>query len=190
MTDSGGDLLQLLTEVDREVAMTTAAAFEYQQEHAKQEPLARLVVFSLADNWFGFHLRHVTEVDYAPSVTPIPGVSGWLSGATHRHGEILSVVDLPQFFQISKTNGAVQRLLVVRSLQNDLRAGLLVGRLGGIRTPLPDLTAEVLLPAAVAPFVESKLKLTDHPVVVLDCEKLLSSPRFLDIGTDPGEQHV
>ncbi len=184
--------------------MTTAAAFEYQQEHAGQVPPARLVVFSLADLWYGFHLRHVAEVDYLPPVTPIPGMSRWLCGATHRHGEILSVVDLPAFFRISGPDGSadpdgiagpddgVQRFLVVRSLQSDVRTGLVVGRLGGIGTPLPDLPAEVLLPAAVTPFVESKLKLTDHPIVVLDCEKLLSSPRFLDIGSvsDPGEQHV
>jgi twitching motility protein PilI len=87
------------------------------------------VAFRLADMMLVAPLDQVLEVLHPPAMTPVPGVKPWLKGVANVRGNLLTVVDLAEYFG----KPAVFR---------DERARMLVMNIAGLNTAL--LVNEVL----------------------------------------------
>ena len=106
-----------------------------QQPSAKEiGPLAKFVIFRLAEEVYAIPLQRVLETDRMPRVTFVPGLPASLRGITNLRGDILPIVDLRQIFGLGETElTAGHRLLVVKS-NDDSQVGLIVDALGGLGT--------------------------------------------------------
>ncbi len=90
------------------------------------------VGFKLADMQLVTPLDHVSEVLPCPDVTKVPGTKSWLKGVANVRGNLITIVDLPEFFgkpPVFMDDNA--RLLVMNIPGMD--TGLLVNEVLGLR---------------------------------------------------------
>ncbi len=105
-------------------------------------PLAKFVIFRLAEQGYAIPMQRVLETDRMPRVTFVPGLPSSLRGITNLRGDILPIVDLRQLFGLGETElTAGHRLLVVKS-NDDSQVGLIVDALGGLGTFGMDLSPD------------------------------------------------
>lgn len=137
----------------------------------------RLVLFGVAGAMYGVPETFVTEVARVPAVTSVPHVPHWLRGVTNLRGDIISVVDLRSFIGLEGTSPYTGRLVVVRLIDEEFSAGLLVDGVEQIAAVALD---DVRPPAgpvegALAPYLTGVAQMGERLVSVLDLERLLRS---------------
>ncbi len=137
----------------------------------------RFVLFGVAGAMYGVPETFVTEVARVPAVTAVPHVPHWVRGVTNLRGDIISVVDLRSFIGLEGTSPYTGRLVVVRLIDEEFSAGLLVDGVEQIAAVALD---DVRPPAgpvegALAPYLTGVAQMGERLVAVLDLERLLRS---------------
>lgn len=96
------------------------------------------IVFRLGDQRYAVPVGKVVELDKPPTCAVVPNTPNFVQGVTNVRGDILSVVDLRALLGIPRVvrNDAV-RLLTVRSADGEMRTGLIVDSLQGMRSVAP-----------------------------------------------------
>ena len=139
---------------------------------------AKHVVFELGESRFAVPIANVLEIQRVPGVTAVPNVPEWIEGVCNLRGEIISVIDLRGLLGMPGQDfGSSRRILVTKSKEQDLVAGLVVDAVVGMRN-LP--TDEVHQPTAeiddpVGPYLKGVCEQDGHLLAVIDLERLFAS---------------
>lgn len=156
-----------------------AGLSEGQQPTAQSEALTSLFVFGLAGARYGVRMSQVLEVQRVPATTKLPNVAPWSLGAANLRGDIVSVIDIRRFLNLPDVTAGerLQKLLVLRSLEQDLQVGLAVDRVFGLRHVQP---ADIQppsghLPETIATYLMGTCEVDSQMVLVLDSEQLLKA---------------
>ena len=142
------------------------------------------VLFELADKQFAVAIENVLEIQPTPPIANLLGVPNWMCGITNLRGAILSVVDIGVFLGLPASEGG-RNMLVVRSLADDLTAGLVVERVVGIRAlnqvsiTDPDASGDADLR-----FIHGHLADHGQSYLFLNLEELLLSSEFHQLNAD------
>ncbi len=151
-------------------------------EHATEasREAGRVLVFELGGSTQACPLEHVAEVQRMPAVTALPNSPHWLSGVANLRGEVVSIVDLHSFFDLpAATSDSRRRVLILRSLKEDLRVGVIIDRLVGIRTQFEVQTGSIDSSTSEMNQYLSGVFVEDQkPIGVVDVERLLASPEL------------
>jgi purine-binding chemotaxis protein CheW len=96
------------------------------------------IVFRLGGQRYAVPVGKVVELDKPPTCAVVPNTPSFVLGVTNVRGDILSVVDLRALLGIPRVvrNDAV-RLLTIRSADGEMRTGLIVDSLQGMRSVTP-----------------------------------------------------
>ncbi len=95
------------------------------------EPGDECVVFSVAGGRFAVPLKNVAQVGEVGHVTRVPNAPGWIVGVIGWREDVISLIDMPALLgQPSDVPGG--HVVVIRTDDGDMAAGLLVERLGRI----------------------------------------------------------
>jgi purine-binding chemotaxis protein CheW len=141
----------------------------------------KCLVLHLARTRIAIRMENVLEIQTPPPITPIPNVPSWLLGVTNLRGEIVSTVDLRGYLGMEvRPVDQDKRVVVARSLKDEMTTGLVVDRVEGIRgLPLDRIgRPSIDLPERLAPYVIGLLPQEGGVLVVVDVEKLLLSPEM------------
>ncbi|MBF0502104.1 MAG: purine-binding chemotaxis protein CheW [Candidatus Riflebacteria bacterium] len=144
---------------------------------APEQKLLEVIVFRLADENYAIELRFIREVYPLRELTPVPGIPSFVIGVANFRGQIISVIDLKDFFRLPrKTVGERDKLLVIHDEQMEF--GIQADSILGVRrfaesdfqAPLPTLDG----------IREKFLKgVTNDRLIVLDGGKLLSDRNLI-----------
>jgi purine-binding chemotaxis protein CheW len=130
------------------------------------------LAFRLADEKYAIELGFVREVLFLEDLTPVPGTPAFVLGIVNIRGQILSVIDLKEFFLLPrKTLGERDELIVLRAetMEFGVRADSI---LGTVRLPASGIqTSLSTLDEVRARFLKG---VTHDRLIVLDGQKLLS----------------
>ena len=143
------------------------------------EPVIKLVIFSLAEQHFDFPSTAIKEVLQGDeSVFFVPGMPASVEGVINIRGDIESVITLHALLQLptsTEKNMGLTSILLARA--NDMHSGLRVDRLldvvdvaQNLIQPPPDA-----FPEHLRLYVTGLLEFTGQVVAVLDIEALLSA---------------
>ncbi len=124
-------LEDLVEQIDSETAQPGAAApvFEPQAE-TDATPREQFIRFDVAGIRLVIPLKSACEIGPAPPVTPLPNLPEWIRGIANIRGEIISVVDLKGFFELSAGQGPAEgRIIVIRN--EEMKTAVLVDRIAG-----------------------------------------------------------
>jgi chemotaxis signal transduction protein len=146
----------------------------------------KCVVTRLENNVLALPMDHVVEILTPPAITPLPNVPDWLLGVANLRGEIVSVCDFRQYLGYpSVSRDTRQRVVVVRSREEEMSTGLLVDRVDGIRGLSVDTgtAPRIDLPASVQELVRSPILQDGTIYLMLDMERLLTSSMLRQLGT-------
>ena len=140
----------------------------------------RYVLLSIASAHYAVLETFVTELERVPKTTPVPRVPAWVRGVTNLRGDILSVIDMRTFLGLDPAPLQTARMLVVRLLDEDFSAGLLVDAVDRIVAVSPDdiRSPESRLDGPLAAYLTGVCAIGERVVAVLDLDRLLRSPDF------------
>ena len=133
--------------------------------------------FTLAHERYAIASEHVREVYPLEELTPLPCTPTFVLGIVNLRGEILSIIDIKEFFDLHKKGLTdLNKVIVLES--EDMMFGIVADAIGGVRRilrtdiqpPLPTLTG----------IREDYLQgVTAERIVVLDAGKLLSDEKLI-----------
>ena len=136
-----------------------------------------IVEFTLAHERYAIASEHVREVYPLEELTPLPCTPTFVLGIVTLRGEILSIIDIKEFFDLPKKGLTdLNKVIVLES--EGMIFGMVADAIGGVRRirradiqpPLPTLTG----------IREDYLQgVTAERVVVLDAEKLLNDEKLI-----------
>lgn len=130
--------------------------------------------FMLADETYAVEMKYVREVLPLKELTSIPGVPAFVLGIINLRGQILSVVDLKEFFGLP-VKGLTQLNKVIVLQSADMEFGLLADTVTGVRVlRAPEL--EPAIPTITGIGAEYLKGVTQDHLIVLAADKILSDP--------------
>jgi purine-binding chemotaxis protein CheW len=143
------------------------------------------LVFTLAGLDYAVSTASLLEVSRLSSITSVPNVPPWVLGVANVRGDIVSMVDLGAFLGLTQTFASVPdgRVLVVRTISQEIMAGLLVEKVKGLRLISGD---RITVPAAsfenrLSPFMRGVSDIDGRLLVFLDLDRLLLSAEMLQV---------
>jgi len=139
-----------------------------------------LVEFSLADEHYGLECRFVREVYPLKNLTPIPGTPAFIMGIVNVRGEIISVVDLKQFFQLpARGLSDLNRVIILhyKDEQCDMEFGILAEEVLGTLL-LPEVDLQPPLPTLTGIRADYLKGIGKNRLVVLDAMRLLTDKKM------------
>jgi chemotaxis signal transduction protein len=143
--------------------------------------------FYIGNNWYGIQTNHVVEAIDTDRLTSMPGASEAEKGCLMYRDQALTVFDLTGIVDTRKPNGErranrniaeKKQILIIRSVEHDIRFGILVDSLGDINEiPLSQLENVPNMMSKGDSLVESLVKPHDKNVdrrilIVLSAEKI------------------
>jgi chemotaxis signal transduction protein len=143
--------------------------------------------FYIGHNWYGIQTNHVVEAIDTDRLTSMPGASEAEKGCLMYRDQALTVFDLTGIVDTRKPNGErranrnvaeKKQILIIRSVEHDIRFGILVDSLGDINEiPLSQLENVPNMMSKGDSLVESLVKPHEKNVdrrilIVLSAEKI------------------
>lgn len=130
---SQNELSALIDQIDSEISASPMVSSETQQ--TSDQDFERFVVFRLAGNSYGLHMKLVREVEKAGRVTAVPSAPSILRGLINLRGEILPLIDPRPLLGLDPAawaGGGGGYLVVVQARGDGSPVALLVDELGGV----------------------------------------------------------
>jgi twitching motility protein PilI len=90
------------------------------------------VGFKLVDMLLIAPLGHVSEVLPCPTFTPVPGTKSWVKGVANVRGNLLTIIDLPEYFGKEPVYIDDKARLMVMNVE-ELSTALIVNEVLGLR---------------------------------------------------------
>ncbi len=112
------------------------SAFLRQQSPVAEHPEAiDHIVFRLGGQRYAVPVGKIVELDRPPTCAVVPNTPAFVLGVTNVRGDILSVIDLRALLGISRVvRSEAVRLLTIRSADGEMKTGLIVDSLQGMRS--------------------------------------------------------
>lgn len=89
---------------------------EYQEKEATQKIDYKMVTFSLSGKDYGIDIMTVKEISKASKFTYVPNSVPYVRGVYNLRGEIISVIDLRQMFNLDvqeKKENAFENMIIL-----------------------------------------------------------------------------
>lgn len=125
---SAQDPLSLLRKMER-ATLESAPALP---EETEGPSLWTGVGFRLGDLHLVTPIAHVVEVIPYPLITPVPGTKSWIKGIANVRGNLLTIIDLAEFFGKEPVFEDDRARLLVMNVDG-LKAAVLVDEVLGLR---------------------------------------------------------
>ena len=179
---TGRPLDELIAKLDDEFRGASPAHMLGADRAARRKLAAsqtKCVLAKVGSNDLAIRMENVVEILTPPAITFVPNLPEWLLGVTNLRGDVVSICDLRVFLGIERpANDQDHRVVVVRSLRDEVSTGLVVDGIEGIR----GLSLANLPPPAVdlhdrlSPYVTGLVQDGQRIRLAFDVERLLSSP--------------
>ncbi len=145
----------------------------------------RAVAFQVGGIPLLIKMNSVTEVSHPPPVTRLPRVKRWVRGIANVRGEILAVVDLREFFDLTGAiTPAHSRVIAVE--KGETRLGMVVDRIVGMRQIRSRQVGEHSsdrCPESLKTCVSGSAEMDGIRVDIFDPEKLITHKNFSQVAT-------
>ncbi len=137
-----------------------------------------IVEFLLAHEVYGVETKYISEVCSLIDVTPVPCTPSFVLGIINVHGQIYSVIDLKEFFQLpQKGISSANKVIILHDGNNDsgeqMTFGILADSINSVRY-IPQSEIQTSLPTLTEIRKEFLKGVTPDQVVILDALKILS----------------
>jgi purine-binding chemotaxis protein CheW len=145
----------------------------YETEELKEKTV-QLVVFRLAQEWYGIEITKLREAMKIDKITYLPSSPTYIAGIVNLRGNILSVTDLKGIFGLSQED-LTDKTRVIAIESGILQTGLLVDEVAeAIEVPISKI--EPTLPTVapgISEYIEGQCKVDDKLIAILNVEKIL-----------------
>ncbi len=148
-----------------------------QREQAKvinvEEEKVKLVIFSLAKDYYAFHGSDVKEILPAGKITYIPGSPDFILGVINLRGDIESVLNIHKFLGLPDGKPAGSRRITIAE-KDGIRSGILVDSVEDvIDMPVSSIKPPIsTLNDSIKEFVAGEMAYNNMNITLLDAGKI------------------
>ena len=144
----------------------------YEREPPKEKTL-QLVVFRLAQEWYGVEITKVKEVIKVEKVTYLPSSPEHIAGIVNLRGYILSVTDLKPILGLPHDD-PTERTRIIAIESGFFETGFLVDEVvESIEVPVSKVEPALLtLPAERAKYLEGQCTVDHKLIAIVNVEKV------------------
>jgi purine-binding chemotaxis protein CheW len=146
----------------------------------------QLVVFELADEYYGVDIAQVESIIKMQAITSVPHAPQFVEGVTNLRGKVLPVIDLRRRFGLPPADETTSSRIVVASVDG-IEVGMRVDGVSEVLTvsdnvvePLPSMVTTV-----DSAFITDIAKIGEQLVILLDLSKALSLDERAILGALP-----
>ena len=162
---------------ERDVLKARAVKLGREAPETEVRSLLEIVEFELAGESYGIALSEVREVSLLKELTHVPCTPPFVAGIISLRGEIVTVIDIKQFFELPMSGITdLNRVIVVRAEEKQL--GILADVIRGARS-IPEEEMQSSLPTLTGIRADYLRGVTGEQVIVLDAAKMLSDRRLV-----------
>lgn len=134
----------------------------------------QLVVFELANEFYGIDIAVVESIIKMQAITQLPKTPAYIKGVTNLRGTVLPVIDLRIRFGLETQPDTKQTRVIIVTMGN-IKVGVMVDGVSEVLR-ISDASIEPL-PAMVnsvnADFLKGIVRLEDRLIILLEVEKVL-----------------
>ncbi|MEZ4668828.1 MAG: chemotaxis protein CheW [Anaerolineae bacterium] len=131
-----------------------------------------LLTFDLGAERYGIDVMLVRGVRDNAKITPVPGVPSFYRGVINTRGQIVTVMDLRLFLDVSSADEYAVPGEVIIVQAGELRLGLLAHRVEGVE----DVPVSSIKPLEQLPYSHG---VTSDHLIVLNLVRLFEDPRLM-----------
>lgn len=148
---------------------------------AAQVESSRLGLACAGEQWL-VRLADAGEVITMPALADVPLTKPWFRGLANIRGNLYSVIDFAGFLGRGNVPAAAHnRLVLFGPRAGELRAGIVVGRVLGLRN-LAELAPAAADPAAPSWYAQRWIDASGGAWQEIDLARLARDPAFLQVG--------
>ena len=151
---------------------------------AAQVESSRLGLSCAGENWL-IRLADASEVIAVPSIASVPLTKPWFMGVANIRGNLYTVVDFARFMglesNLKDSNAGQARLVVFGPRTGDLRAGIVVQRVLGLRN-VTELAPVAMQQDALPWYGQRWMDANGGAWQEIDLARLAQDPAFLQAG--------
>ncbi|MDM8537960.1 chemotaxis protein CheW [Desulfobacterales bacterium HSG17] len=186
-------LEDLLNDIDKELTENISSGFDRNDFSSDKDRFRnrQYIKFILQDILLAFPLSAVLEIGICPRITPLPNLPGWILGVSNIRGEIISIVDIKSFFNLTHSRvKRTQRLIIMHN--QEIKIGILADKIMGIifseqiDTEIQNqLYKRTDSDAGLwTSYVSGGISLPEGLLNIIDVNRLLSDSRMNAFGSD------
>ncbi len=148
---------------------------------AETEASLTMLAFTLGTEYYAVDVMHVRNVRNTGPITRVPGLPAFYRGVLNVRGQVITVLDLREFFDIpvEAAEAIPDELVVVRA--NGLEIGLLAHNIEGVQA-VPQALVEP------AENMRYAFGITPQRLLLLDIKHLFQDDRLLVGGKDDNDR--
>jgi len=148
---------------------------EIEERESAKKPTLRVLRFTLGEENYCIHITRIKEVIRLPDVTRVPLAPSFVKGVINLRGEIVSVLDIREFFGLIQSEKITDPRVVITDAAG-YSVGILADSVEGtvdieeesIQEPLATLKQELRV------YTKGQVQLKDKILIILDIEKVLN----------------
>jgi purine-binding chemotaxis protein CheW len=134
----------------------------------------QLVVFELADEFYGINIAVVESIIKMQEITQLPQTPAYIKGVTNLRGTVLPVIDLRIRFGLETQKDTKQTRVIIVTM-GAVKVGLMVDGVSEVLR-ISDESIEPLPPmvnSVNSDFLKGIVRLEDRLIILLEVEKVL-----------------
>ena len=135
----------------------------------------QLVVFELANEFYGINIAMVESIIKMQAITQLPQTPAYVKGVTNLRGSVLPVIDLRTRFALEPKEDSRQTRIMIVTMGN-IKAGIIVDAVsevlrvaGDSVEPLPPMINSV-----DSAFLKGIVRLENRLIIMLELNKVLN----------------
>ena len=135
----------------------------------------QLVVFELANEFYGINIAVVESIIKMQTITQLPQTPTYIKGVTNLRGTVLPVIDLRIRFGLEPHEDTRQTRVIIVTMGN-IKVGIMVDGVSEVLR-VSDETIEPLPPmvnSVNSDFLKGIVRLEDRLIILLEVEKVLA----------------
>jgi purine-binding chemotaxis protein CheW len=162
-----------------ESANLTGTEFTLDQKSFISGP--RYLICEIGDRQFGLSLGAVTEIVRQATITPLPRTPAWLRGVTNLRGQIVSVIELRELWNVTastRRQSTRERIVVVHNATAAAHTAIVVDQILGIESPDDDQQFNSHENGTHPEIVSGLISVDQTPIVLIDADRLLDCAKL------------
>lgn len=147
---------------------------DFEEMESSKKPTVRVLKFTLGEENYCILVTQSKEVIKAPEITSIPMSPSFVKGIINLRGEIISVLDIREFFGLAEPQKVTDSRIVVTDVAG-YTVGILADSLEGTDDIEEDSIQEPLatLKQELRNYTKGQIQHDDKILILLDMEKVL-----------------
>jgi purine-binding chemotaxis protein CheW len=151
----------------------------------------QLVIFQLADEFYGVDIAHVDGIVKMQPITKVPHSPAFVDGVTNLRGVVLPVIDLRKRFGL-EAGAITKESRIINIVEDEMKVGMIVDSVSEVLTVSDAIIEETprMVTSVDSTFITGIAKLDNRLIILLDLARVLRPDEVEQLNVLPAKVAV